>query len=135
MSMLSRSFATSLLVWGCLQLTGCGDSPGTYDPVQSDLNVIKSDANIEVRRRSAASLSGQYLSDEQIDQMMAIVLDSNQDNVIRARLIWALGGVEPDRSDRFLPKLAELSNQVPPGSEIQKAILRVIKRLGGKNQE
>ena len=131
--MIARFTTTCVVALGLLQLAGCG-GPGTYDPVQSDLGVILSEADLEIRRRAALSLSGQHFSDEQIQQLLAIAKDPNQDNVIRSRVIGALGGVEPERAIMVLPELSEIAKQAPRDSGLQHTAVRVIQSLAKKQQ-
>ncbi len=131
--MIPRFTTTCVVALGLLQLAGCG-GPGNYDPVQSDLGVLLSEADLETRRRAALSLSGQHFSDEQIGQLLAIAKDPSQDNVIRSRIVWALGGVEPERAIMVLPELSEIAKQAPADSDLQQAAVRVIQSLAQKQQ-
>lgn len=134
MSVAARLIRVCLLTLCSLPLAGCGGGGGgTFDPVQHDLEVIRSDADLETRRRASRNLVGQSFSDEQIKEMMAIAKDEKQDNVIRARIIDAFASLGPERGNDLLSDILEIGKGAPSGSGLQQAVARAADRLSWKN--
>ena len=129
MSMLARFTAPCLVALCCLQLAGCGDSPGTFDPVQHDMEIILSDADLETRRRASRNLVGQNFSDEQIEKLMAYIKDDKHDNVIRGRMIYALGSLGPDRCNHLINDLLDVAKRTP---SLRQAVTVASDRLSWK---
>lgn len=133
MSMLARASLVLLVALCCLQLTGCGGGPGTFDPVQHDMDVIFSDADLETRRKASRNLIGQNFTDQQIDKLMEFAKNDNNDNVIRSRIIQAFGTLDPQQGNRLLPDLVEIGNRAPSGSGLRQAVAQATDRLSWKS--
>jgi HEAT repeat protein len=121
-----------LLVWSCLQLTGCGDSPGTFDPAQHDMEIIFSEADLETRRKASRNLTPHSLSDAQIEKLLAYAKDDKQDAVIRARIIYVLGGLGPERGNHLINDLLDIGERAPSGSGIKQAVTVAADKLSYK---
>lgn len=115
-----------------MQLAGCGENPGVFDPVQHDMEIIFSDADLETRRRASRNLVNQNFSDEQIETLLAYAKDDKQDNVIRARIIYALGTLGPERGNHLISDLLEIGERAPSGSGLHQAVTVATDRLSWK---
>ncbi len=96
------------------------------------MQIIFSDADLETRRRAARNLINQSFSDEQIAKLLAYAKDDRNDNVIRARIIEALGTLGPDRGNHLITELLEIGERAPSGSGLRQAVTVATDRLSWK---
>jgi len=129
----TRLIRLGLLALCSLPLAGCGDSSAeVFDPVQHDMEIILSDADLETRRRASRNLIGQSFTDEQFAKLLAIVKDDNADRVIRIRIIEAFGTLGPERGNDLITDLLEVAKRHPSDSGLQQAVTKATDRLSWK---
>jgi hypothetical protein len=134
MNVAARLIRLGLLALCSLPMAGCGgDEAVVFDPVQHDMEIILSNADLETRRKASRNLIGQSFTDEQIAQLMAIVKDDKQDRVIRIRIIEAFGTLGPERGNDLIGDLLEVANQSPSDKGLQETVTKVTNRLSWKN--
>jgi hypothetical protein len=134
MNVAARLIRLGLLALCSLPLAGCGEEGGgTFDPVQHDMEIILSDADLETRRRASRNLIGQSFTDEQIAKLMAIVKDDKQDRAIRIRIIEGFGSLGPERGNQLIGDLLEVAKQSPDDKGLQEVVTKITNRLSWKN--